>query len=128
MGKSKKFIASQHGQCSGNTPTHQAMMSEGLRLRKRTEDRKVMIIITDGSPNSIAQTQQAKKIMAKWGIEVIGLILCLYKIYSDQDPREQKRLDNFVKDFDGCFDHFVVEGSAKDMIKKGLHDLNKILR
>ena len=126
--KSKKFIASQHGKAGGGTPTHQAMMAEGLRLRKRTEDRKVMIIITDGAPNSIKRTQQAKKIMAKWGIEVIGLILCLYKIYAHVDPREQKRLDKFVKEFDGCFDHFVVEGSAKDMIKKGLHDLNKILR
>ena len=126
--KSKKFVSSQHGECNGGTPTHIAMMSEGLRLRKRTEDRKVMIIITDGQPSSIKRTQQAKKIMAKWGIEVIGLILCLYKIYADKDPKEQKRLNNFVKKFDGCFDHFVVEGSAKDMIKKGLHDLNKILR
>ena len=126
--QSKKFIASQHGECSGGTPTHQAMMTEGLRLKKRPEDRKVMIIITDGQPNSIKRTQQAKQIMAKWGIEVVGLILCLYKIYADVDPREQIRLDEFVKDFDGCFDHFVVEGSAKDMIKKGLHDLNKILR
>jgi cobalamin biosynthesis protein CobT len=126
--KSKKFIASQHGKAGGGTPTHQAMMAEGLRLRKRSEDRKVMIIITDGAPNSIKRTQQAKKIMAKWGIEVIGLILCLYKIYAHIDPQQQKRLDEFVKDFDGCFDHFVVEGSAKDMIKKGLHDLNKILR
>ena len=126
--RSKHFVASQFGISDGGTPTHMAMMAEGLRLKKRSEDRKVMIIITYGCPNSIKKTQQAKKIMAKWGIEVIGLILCLYKIYADEIVSEKRRLDKFIKGFDGCFDHFVVQGSAKDMISKGLNDLNKILK
>ena len=127
--KAKENIAYQHGRCSGGTPTHSAMISEGERLAKRSEDRKVMIIITDGLPNSIEKCQQARDIVSKWGIEVIGMILTPYKLY----PREQltdqslKDFEEFLAKFDGCFDHFIVEGSAKKMITHGLKELNKIL-
>ena len=127
--KAKDHVAYQYGNSSGGTPTHSAMIAEGERLAKRSEDRKVMIIITDGLPNSIEKCQQARDIVSKWGIEVIGMILCPYKLY----PREMlndnqiAEFDAFIKGFDGCFDHFIIEGSAKKMITHGLKELNKIL-
>ena len=126
--KSKHFVAYQHGKSDGGTPTHDAMMSEGLRLAKRSEDRKVMIIVTDGTPNSVEKCRQAKEIVSKWGIEVIGMVLTHYKLYSDVDPSWKRAEDQFIKSFDGCFDHYIVESSAKTMITNGLKELNKILK
>ena len=126
--QSKKNVCFQFGKSDGGTPTHKAMMSEGMRLSKRSEDRKVMIVLTDGFPNQPEKCQQAKDIMSRWGIEVIGMILCPYALMSDTCESEKAKLDRFVQRFDGCFDHYIVKGSAKSMIKDGLKELNKILK
>ena len=87
-----------------------------------------MIILTDGLPHKVDKCRQAREILSSWGIEVIGMVLCGAKFYADTISTEKKKLDYFISQFDGCFDHYIVEGSAKEMISNGLKELNRILK
>src|SRR5690606_33315462 len=49
---SRRYIGTMPSYCNGGTPTGDAMLEAWVRLRKRPEDRKILLVITDGDPNT----------------------------------------------------------------------------
>ena len=58
---------------SGGTPTAEAMHLCALRLATRHEQRKLLIVITDGQPSSVPATESAIKMLRNAGVEVVGI-------------------------------------------------------
>ena len=57
----------------GGTPTADAVYIARPRLMERTEDRKIMIIVTDGLPNSPDEASKAIQRTQAKGVEVVGI-------------------------------------------------------
>lgn len=58
---------------SGGTPTAQAMQIAAKRIRKYTQDKCLMLIITDGEPDSSAAVKKIQKIVTAQGFIPIGV-------------------------------------------------------
>jgi cobalamin biosynthesis protein CobT len=58
---------------AGGTDTAKAMYQSGKRLIQRSEQRKIMMVITDGEPASIADAKSVQDLLVDSGIEVYGL-------------------------------------------------------
>lgn len=58
---------------NGCTPLLEALMWSGDTLVQRKEERKVLIVITDGTPDGFDECQKAISDLKKGGIEVYGL-------------------------------------------------------
>ena len=54
----------------GSTPTAEALLWAGQQLTHRRENRKMVILFTDGDPDCIIQTQDAVKKIKECGIEL----------------------------------------------------------
>ena len=57
----------------GSTPTGGALLWAGMVLTHRRETRKVVILITDGEPDSVTHTTQSIKRLRDCGVEVYGV-------------------------------------------------------
>jgi hypothetical protein len=58
---------------NGGTDTAKAMYHAGKRLIQRPEGRKIMMVITDGAPASIADARSVHDLLKSTGIEIYGL-------------------------------------------------------
>lgn len=58
---------------SGGTPMAEALMWAGMLLTHRPERRKIVIPMTDGSPDDIEKTRKAVERLRSCGIEVYGI-------------------------------------------------------
>ncbi|MDN5874065.1 MAG: VWA domain-containing protein, partial [Sinobacteraceae bacterium] len=58
---------------SGGTPTAKALWEAANRLVARREQRKLLIVVTDGLPNDLDDTQQVAAMITKSGIELYGV-------------------------------------------------------
>lgn len=58
---------------SGGTPTAQALWLAGQRLAARRESRRLLMLITDGVPNSMPEAQQMAGLLDRSGIELYGI-------------------------------------------------------
>lgn len=57
----------------GGTPLLEALMWSGDTLMERKEERKVLIVITDGTPNGFEDCEKTIRDLRRGGIEVYGL-------------------------------------------------------
>jgi len=57
----------------GGTPMAEGIWYAAFELSKRREDRKMLIVITDGSPNSFLATEKAIALCEASEVEVIGI-------------------------------------------------------
>ena len=57
----------------GSTPMAEAMIWGATRLATRKEDRKMLMVVTDGDPNDDHSVRELIKLYAKSAIEVIGV-------------------------------------------------------
>ena len=57
----------------GTTPLLEALMWSGDTLLERKEERKILIVITDGTPDGFGDCQEAISDLKRGGIEVYGL-------------------------------------------------------
>lgn len=57
----------------GNTPMAEAMIWAATRLATRKEERKMLMVVTDGEPNDAHSVRELLKLYAASGIEVIGV-------------------------------------------------------
>lgn len=57
----------------GGTPTAEALYLTGMRMANRHEQRKLIIVITDGQPNAPKDTEHAIKMLRNAGVEVVGV-------------------------------------------------------
>ncbi|RWR30570.1 hypothetical protein D2T29_12935 [Sinirhodobacter populi] len=68
---------------SGGTPLAQAMIGAALNFSLSDRERKVLFVMTDGKPESVADAQKSRKFLKRLGIEVYGIVI------SDQSyPRD----------------------------------------
>ena len=58
---------------SGGTPMAEALLWAGMLLTHRPERRKIVIPMTDGSPDDLAKTRKAVERLRSCGIEVYGI-------------------------------------------------------
>jgi hypothetical protein len=58
---------------NGGTNTSMAMYQAGKRLIQRAEQRKIMMIVTDGLPSSVTDARSVHDLLKSSGIEVYGL-------------------------------------------------------
>ncbi|OBS08945.1 cobaltochelatase CobT-related protein [Acidihalobacter prosperus] len=58
---------------NGGTPTAEALWHAGLRLAARREERKLLMIATDGMPNNLPAAQAVAQRVLNSGIELYGL-------------------------------------------------------
>ena len=61
------------GMADGGTPMDSAVLSSAFDLSRRSENRKVMIVIADGCPNSPGATREAVERAEATGVECIGI-------------------------------------------------------
>lgn len=75
FGESPKRTAGRYGAIgvTGSTPLSEAMMWCAHRLWSRREERKILFVATDGSPDDLESAKAVIKSMQSKGIEVIGL-------------------------------------------------------
>lgn len=57
----------------GGTPTAEAVNAATINLNMRSEDRKILVVITDGEPNNHVAAQNAIQRAEATGIEVFGI-------------------------------------------------------
>lgn len=57
----------------GGTPTAEALWLAGNRLIARREERKLMLLVTDGDPNNMPAAQQVAGLIERSGIELYGI-------------------------------------------------------
>lgn len=57
----------------GGTPMAPAIWHAAMELSKRREDRKILIVVTDGAPDCSASTAYALDTMVRHGVEPIGI-------------------------------------------------------
>ncbi|THD11655.1 cobaltochelatase CobT-related protein [Metallibacterium scheffleri] len=68
----------------GGTPMAEAMIWAATRLATRKEERKMLMVVTDGDPNDAHSVRELIKLYAKSAIEVIGVgiqhpaVTCLF--------------------------------------------------
>lgn len=58
---------------SGGTPMAEAIWYAAYELSKTREDRKMLIVLTDGEPNSSQATKEVIDLCERSGIDVIGI-------------------------------------------------------
>lgn len=58
------------------TPTGPAMMEALNRIIPRSEPRKIMFVLTDGSPDDAQKNNDAVEYAKKYGVETIGVGIC----------------------------------------------------
>lgn len=58
---------------NGGTPTADAIMEAGVMLAKRTESRKILIVLTDGEPNHDHLAKHAVEDLERHGFDVVGI-------------------------------------------------------
>ncbi|MBU0501451.1 MAG: VWA domain-containing protein [Gammaproteobacteria bacterium] len=58
---------------SGGTPTAEALWIAGNRLVARREERKILMLVTDGSPDNMPAAQQVAGLIERSGIELYGV-------------------------------------------------------
>jgi len=58
---------------SGGTPTGQAMSAEAIELASRSEDKKIMFVITDGKPADSQLVKEVRRNCVKAGIQVVPI-------------------------------------------------------
>jgi nitric oxide reductase activation protein len=58
---------------TGSTPMAEAIWYAAFELSKTREDRKMMIVVTDGEPNEFAPTQAVIDLCHRSGIEMVGI-------------------------------------------------------
>tara|TARA_R100001594_G_scaffold32864_3_gene61051 strand:- start:870 stop:2948 length:2079 start_codon:yes stop_codon:yes gene_type:complete len=56
---------------NGGTPLEEALAWAGLHIRKREEERKVVIVLTDGGVSHVCAS--ITHLLEKWGVEAIGV-------------------------------------------------------
>lgn len=58
---------------AGGTPTAEALWETGNRIVARKEERKLILLLTDGHPNDLVGAGQVAKMIAASGIELYGI-------------------------------------------------------
>lgn len=71
LAKSEKCIAGLSAR--GGTPLSEALLTGGIALAQTREDRKVMIVVTDGVPDDVASAQMLIKKLRESGVLLIGI-------------------------------------------------------
>lgn len=69
LNQSGRFL---FGSC-GTTPMAEAIWYAAFELSKTREDRKMMIVVTDGQPNEVAPTQAVIDLCHRSDIEMVGI-------------------------------------------------------
>ena len=64
----------------GGTPTAEALWVAGNRLFNRKEERKILMLVTDGEPDNMPYAQQVASMVENSGIELYGIGLGTKKI------------------------------------------------
>ena len=59
-----------------STPTGDAMLEALNRIVLRTEDKKLIFVLTDGQPDCVQRVTQASKLCALFGVKVIPIGIC----------------------------------------------------
>ena len=59
-----------------STPTGDAMLEALNRIVLRTEDKKLMFVLTDGQPDYVQRVSQASKLCSLFGVKVIPIGIC----------------------------------------------------
>lgn len=67
---------------SGYTPLAKAMRTEADKLLRRREKRKIMLIMTDGTPDNKDDVLALIRVLRELGVEVYGFGLCCGEIVS----------------------------------------------
>ncbi|MCP4121716.1 MAG: VWA domain-containing protein [Bacteroidetes bacterium] len=58
---------------SGGTPTAEALWEAGNRIAARKEERKLILLVTDGYPNDVQGAKEVSEMISRSGIEVYGI-------------------------------------------------------
>lgn len=58
---------------NGGTPTEIGLYWAGVRLAQRREQRRLLLLVTDGEPNSVSRTQRVADMVMRSGIELYGI-------------------------------------------------------
>lgn len=66
------YVSMSHG----GTPMGEAMFEAGLRLLQQPASRRIMMVITDGEPNSSAYTVEVTNLLTGMGVECLGVGIC----------------------------------------------------
>lgn len=73
MVKSRGMVGTIHRMAIGGTPLGDAMFEVWPVLAKRPEKRKIMLVLTDGQPNTPHVVKRAVSDMTRKGVECIGI-------------------------------------------------------
>lgn len=60
----------------GTTPMTEAIMASVVMMSQRREDRKILIVMSDGEANNVMSARAAVAVARNHGIEVIGIGIC----------------------------------------------------
>lgn len=58
---------------NGSTPMAEAMLRAGVELGCRDEDRRILLVVTDGQPDSISTTTHVMSVLQAEGVETLGI-------------------------------------------------------
>jgi cobaltochelatase CobT len=92
----------------GYTPTSDAILFTHDRLAQRQEQRHVMFVLTDGSPDNNAACKKAVQAVERCGVTVVGIGICTSKV-------------------ERAFSKHVVVNSANDLPAIMMRQLSQIL-
>lgn len=84
---------------NGGTPVHEALYWAGMHLCQRKEERKIVIIMTDGESADDDLSRRAVSRLREAGIEIFGLGICDKDIQNwlNNDPKIIKTIDELPK-------------------------------
>lgn len=80
---------------NGGTPVHEALYWAGMHLCQRKEERKIVIIMTDGESDDDDLSRRAVSRLREAGIEIFGLGICDKGVLNwlDNDPKIIKTIN-----------------------------------
>lgn len=90
---------------SGSTPTGEAMSSEAIDLARRSEDKKIMFVITDGRPSDAQLVADVRRNCIKAGIQVVPLGIRT-GVVAGFDKDEFKRVEG-LNDLNAAIKHAI---------------------
>lgn len=72
----RRRIGSYHNVDMNCTPTGEAMAALAMRMEDAEEDRKILLVLTDGSADDMPLCGEVSRILIKRGIEVVAIGIC----------------------------------------------------
>jgi len=99
---------------AGCTPLAQALMGAGIDLFHRKEARKVMLVVTDGDPDSIQQSQWVIDLLRKSGVQVlaVGIMSDAKTVFGQQWAENINDIHQLPKAMIGMLENIMLKRAA----------------